>query len=351
MTKNDLRNDLRNVSPDALKSWLISKNEKPFRDKQIMHWLWKQPVTDFDEMTNLSKPLRNALKAEFDLSQLNLITTQNSSDGTLKSGFRLFDNEFVEGVLIPSKERVTACISTQVGCRMGCKFCATAGLGFHRNLSAGEIYLQVYKLNKLAIEHYKRKLSNVVIMGMGEPLDNYEAVKTALNFLTGADGLEMSPRRITLSTAGVPNKIKQMADDGLKINLSLSLHTANDNLRSKIMPINNKYTLQVLAESLQYYHSKTNNRISYEYVLLKNVNDQEIHARELAEFTKITPCKINLIEYNPVSGLGFEKSTEESTQKFMKFLESRNLIVKLRRSRGADVDAACGQLANKFRNK
>lgn len=346
-----IKNDLRNISPDALKSWLIAQGEKPFRAKQIMHWLWKQPAQDFDEMTNLSKSLRNALKSEFVLSQLQLITTQNSSDGTVKTGFRLSDNEFIEGVLIPSRERVTACISTQVGCRMGCKFCATAGLGFHRNLTAGEIYLQVYQLNQLSISHYKTHLSNVVIMGMGEPLDNYEAVKTAVQYLSSEDGLEMSPRRITLSTAGVADKIKQMADDGLKIKLSISLHAANDKLRSQIMPINNKHGVRILAESLQYYHSKTNHRIGYEYVLLKNINDQEIHARELAEFTKITPCKINLIEYNPVSGLGFEKSTEESTQKFIKFLESRNLIVKLRRSRGADVDAACGQLANKFHNK
>ncbi|MDA3911954.1 MAG: 23S rRNA (adenine(2503)-C(2))-methyltransferase RlmN [Bacteroidales bacterium] len=346
-----MKNDIRNISSDALKSWLISHGEKPFRAKQIMHWLWKQPVQDFDEMTNLSKPLRHALKSDFVLSQLHLVTTQNSSDGTVKTGFRLSDNEFIEGVLIPSKERVTACISTQVGCRMGCKFCATAGLGFHRNLSAGEIYLQVWHLNQIAEEHYKTGLSNIVIMGMGEPLDNYSAVTTAVQFLTGDEGLGMSHRRITLSTAGVADKIKQMADDGIKIKLSLSLHAVNDKLRSQIMPINNKHTIQVLAESLQYYHGKTNHRISYEYVLLKNINDQEIHARELAEFTKITPCKINLIEYNPVSGLGFEKSTEESTQRFMKFLEGRNLIVKLRRSRGADVDAACGQLANKFRNK
>jgi 23S rRNA (adenine2503-C2)-methyltransferase len=346
-----IKNDIRNITLDALQSWLISQGEKSFRAKQIMHWLWKQPVQDFDEMTNLSKTLRNALKSQFLLSQLHVITTQNSSDGTVKTGFRLTDNEFIEGVLIPSRDRVTACISTQVGCRMGCRFCATAGLGFHRNLTAGEIYLQVYQLNQLSLSHYKTHLSNVVIMGMGEPLDNYDAVKTAVHYLTGADGLEMSPRRITLSTAGVADKIKQMADDGLKIKLSISLHAANDNLRSQIMPINNKYNIKVLAESLQYYHSKTNHRIGYEYVLLKRINDLEIHARELAEFTKITPCKINLIEYNPVSGLGYEKSTEESTQRFMKFLEGRNLIVKLRRSRGADVDAACGQLANKFRDK
>ncbi|MEA1873966.1 MAG: 23S rRNA (adenine(2503)-C(2))-methyltransferase RlmN [Bacteroidota bacterium] len=343
--------DLRNISSDRLKTWLVSHGEKAFRAKQIMHWLWKQPVESFDEMTNLSKSLRDALKSDFILSKLHLITTQSSKDGTVKVGFSLYDNEFIEGVLIPSKERVTACISTQVGCRMGCKFCATAGLGFHRNLSAGEIYLQVYKLNLISKKHYNTGLSNVVIMGMGEPLDNYDAVKTAVQFLTGEDGLAISPRRITLSTAGVADKIRKMADDGIKIKLSISLHAANNKLRSHIMPINNKYSVQVLAESLQYYHSKTNHRIGYEYLLLKNINDQEIHAKELAEFTKITPCKINLIEYNPVSGLGFAKSTDESTQKFIKFLETRNLIVKLRRSRGADVDAACGQLANKFRNK
>jgi len=345
------KTDIRNLSFEGLKIWLVSQNEKAFRAKQIMHWLWKQPVESFDEMTNLSKSLRDALKSEFFLSQLQLITTQNSKDGTIKVGFRLSDNEFVEGVLIPSKERVTACISTQVGCRMGCKFCATAGLGFHRNLNAGEIYLQVYKLNQIANAQYNTGLSNIVIMGMGEPLDNYDAVKIAVEYLIGEEGLAMSPRRITLSTAGVADKIKKMADDGMKIKLSISLHASNDKLRNQIMPINNKYKLLVLAESLQYYHSKTNHRISYEYVLLKDINDKEIHARELAEFTKITPCKINLIEYNPVSGLKFKKSREDITQKFINFLESRNLIVKLRRSRGADVDAACGQLANKFRKK
>lgn len=343
--------DLRQQTFEQISSWLISRGEKAFRQKQISHWLWQQAVQDFDDMSNLSKSLREKLKEDFSLTQLSILTTQHSSDGTVKTGFKLNDNAFIEGVLIPSQERVTACISTQVGCRMGCKFCATAGLGFSRNLSAGEIFLQVYLLNELSKKTYGNGLSNVVIMGMGEPLDNYEATKLAVQYMTSETGLGMSPRRITLSTCGLSDKIKQMADDGLKIKLSISLHAANDELRRKIMPINNKHKLADLAESLQYYHEKTKHRISYEYVLLKGINDKQSDVKELAEFTKITPCKINLIEYNPVFGLPYEKSSENSTQKFIAYLESKNLIVKLRRSRGADVDAACGQLANKFRKK
>ncbi len=345
------KTDIRTLSISDLKLWLENHNEKSFRAKQIHHWLWKQPVNDFDEMNNLSKALREKLNADFILPRLEKTTEQKSIDGTVKVGFSLSDNTLIEGVLIPSGKRVTACISTQGGCRMGCKFCATARLGFSRNLSAGEIYLQAYCLNELSEQHFNTKLSNIVVMGMGEPLDNYESVKQALSYIISEDGMGMSYRRITISTVGVAPKIKQMADDGLKIHLSVSLHAPNDSLRNSIMPANRKYPLQELAESLQYYYDKTKSRISYEYLLLKDINDSETHARELAEFAKITPCKINLIEYNPVEGIAFNRSEKERTEKFIQWLEKRNLVVNLRRSRGADVDGACGQLANKFKDK
>jgi 23S rRNA (adenine2503-C2)-methyltransferase len=342
--------DIRSVSSEIIQDFLISKKEKAFRLKQISHWVWKQPVHDFTQMQNLSHDLRLLLSENFSLTKIEIKYQQISIDESIKIGFQLDDNRIVEGVLIPVKDRVTACISTQVGCRMGCKFCATGSLGFSRNLSVGEIYMQVFLLNKIANEHYKLNLSNIVVMGMGEPLDNYEATVLALRKIISEDGLFMSPRRITLSTCGIIPGIKRLAEEGLNIKLSVSLHAATDTLRNSLMPVNHKYPLTDLAESLREYYSKTKNRISYEYILFKDVNDRISEAKALAEFTKITPCKINLIEYNEVDGVSYKRSTEAKTQAFIKYLESKNLIVKLRRSRGSDVDAACGQLANKVKD-
>ncbi|MFP4664785.1 MAG: 23S rRNA (adenine(2503)-C(2))-methyltransferase RlmN [Bacteroidales bacterium] len=343
-----MKKDLRNTDKTEIQEWLKDKKEPAFRASQIDHWLWTQPVSDILEMSNLSKTLREALDAEFYLNKLELVHQSEAKDGTLKMAYKLDDDRHVEGVLIPSKSRITACISTQIGCKMGCRFCATGKMGFGRDLTAGEIYMQAWHLNAVSEKKFGSKLSNLVVMGMGEPLDNFQNSMRAINKIMAKNGMGMSHRRITLSTAGLVPEIKKLADTDADVHLSVSLHAANDELRSKLMPINRKYGLKTLAESLQYYHEKTKKRISYEYVLLKGINDSLENAAELAEFTKISPCKINLIEYNPVEGTGYGKSDEKNTQAFMAFLEKRNLIVNLRRSRGKDVDAACGQLANKF---
>ncbi len=343
-----MKKDLRNTDKTEIKGWLKEQGEPVFRIDQIEDWLWRRPVSYISEMSNLSKSLRDKLEQTFYLDRLETVHTLKSKDGTHKMAFGLDDGKHVEGVLIPSKERLTACISTQVGCKMGCKFCATGQMGFGRNLSAGEIYLQAWYLNDLAEKQFGKRLSNIVVMGMGEPLDNFYNTMRAMNRVMDDNGMGMSHRRITLSTVGLVPEIKKLADTGADVHLSVSLHAANDELRMRILPIAAKYKLKDLAESLQYYHQKTKKRISYEYVLLKGVNDSLKNAAELAEFTKITPCKINLIEYNAVEGTGYGKSEENNTQAFMRFLEKRNLVVNLRRSRGGDVDAACGQLANKF---
>lgn len=343
--------NLRELSNKEIKNWLTENGEKTFRFTQINSWLWKQPVKDFDSMLNISKSLREKLKSSFKISAPSISQKQVSKDGTIKLGFRLEDGLFIEGVLIPSPKRITACISTQAGCRMGCKFCATASLGFKRNLTTEEIYLHTFELNKLSKEHFGSNVSNIVIMGMGEPLDNYDATVAAVRHITSEEGMAMSPRRITISTSGVIPGIKRLAEEELGIHLSVSLHSANEKTRSRIMPINNKYNLEELAKTLQEFHKKTNIRISYEYLLLDGVNDSLKDAKELAEFTKITPCKINLIEYNPVKGISFAKSDSKNTENFIHYLNSRNLIVNVRRSRGSDVDAACGQLANKIQKK
>lgn len=343
-----MKKNLYSISEEELAYWLKSKGEAEFRKKQINHWLWKSPVCSVKFMKNLPKKLIDKLDNDFYISYPLFSHESKSSDATIKYLFSLEDGISTEGVLIPSKDRVTACISTQVGCKMGCDFCATGKMGFFRNLEMHEIYLQAYFLNKLSIKNYGKKLSNIVVMGMGEPLDNYENTHDALKLIMSKKGMEMSYRRITMSTVGIVPEIKKLADSGLNAELSVSLHAANNSLRNSIMPINKKYDLNSLAKSLQYFHEKTGKRISYEYILLKGINDSKEDAKALAEFTKITPCKINLIEYNPFDGVSYKKSGEKETLDFMKTLEKRNLIVKLRRSRGKDIDAACGQLANKM---
>jgi 23S rRNA (adenine2503-C2)-methyltransferase len=295
-------------------------------------------------MTSLSKPMRSLLEQHFSFHVAVLDKIQTSKDKTIKIAFRLHDNTFVEGVLIPTENRSTACISTQVGCPLGCKFCATASLGFIRNLSAGEIFDQVILIKNQAKINYNLSLTNIVIMGMGEPLLNYENVMQAIHFITSKEGLEMSPDRITLSTAGIPKMIKKLADDNVRFNLSVSLHTANEVKRNNIMPVSEYNNLESLIESIKYFYSNTNTRITIEYLLLKDFNDTLNDAKELAQFCKNFPCKINIIEYNTTPDSFFKKS--ERTDDFANFLAEKNIIVNIRRSRGKDIMAACGQLAN-----
>jgi 23S rRNA (adenine2503-C2)-methyltransferase len=339
--------DLREIAGTEITSFVEAQGEKPFRGRQIMEWLWKNGVTDIDSMSNLPARLRESLKDHFTISGLLINTEQISRDKTRKFGFQCPDGLLVEGVLIPSMGRVTACLSSQVGCPLNCSFCATARLTSRRNLSVGEIFDQVVLLQNASQEAFGTHLSNLVFMGMGEPLLNYDSVIAAISHMTAEKGLGISPRRITLSTAGLTKGINRLAKEKVKFNLAISLHTVNDTKRDSLMPVNKSNPLSELAESLKFFFQETGTRISYEYLLMKDFNDSLKDASELAEFCKITPCKINLIEYNEVEGSKHHKTTPERMQAFVDFLESLNMIVNIRRSRGHDIDAACGQLASK----
>ena len=288
------------------------------------------------------------LKDNFVIQTIQPSFTQVSTDKTTKTAFQLHDKKIVEGVLIPSEGRMTACISSQVGCSLGCKFCATGKAGLTRNLEFYEIVDQVAIIAKYALERYNHQLTNIVFMGMGEPLLNYDNLLKAIERITAPDGFNMSPSRITVSTVGLTKMIKRLADDEVKYNLALSLHTANNRKRSEIIPVNEQNSIEKLIESLSYYYSKTKNRITFEYLILSRFNDTLADAKELAEFCKNFPCKINIIEYNHVEGTGFKKSTDLNVKAFTGFLETKNIIVNVRKSRGEDIAAACGQLANKI---
>lgn len=339
--------NIRSLSLEEIKETLVSWGEKPFRAKQIFEWIWAKSYTSFEEMTNLSLDLRKRLEDHFSFTRLEISDLQKSSDGTLKAAFKLHDGNVVEGVLIPTPNRMTACISSQVGCSLTCAFCATGKLKRVRNLLPDEIYDQVVTIKQLAQEHHGQNLSNIVYMGMGEPLLNYKNTLTSVKHITAEDALGMSPKRITVSTAGVAKLIRQLGDDGVKFNLALSLHAANDEKRNQIMPINEQNNLEVLADALRYFYDKTNTRVTYEYIIFKDFNDSLHDAKELAEFCKIIPCKVNIIEYNPIGDEEFEQADPKKVDAFAQFLENKNVIVNVRRSRGKDIDAACGQLANK----
>jgi len=343
-----MKKDIRDISQEDLEKFFSENNLQKFRIKQLNEWLWKKGATAFDEMTSLSKDLRELLKNIFELKSADIDQEFVSSDGTIKYSMKLHDNKLIEGVLIPSKKRVTACISSQIGCSLACTFCATGTLKLSRNLTHGEIFDQVYKLNQESEKNYGRSLTNIVFMGMGEPLLNYNALLKAIEKITSEKGLGISPRRITVSTAGLSKQIIKLADDGVRFNLAISLHSAVDEIRSEIMPLNDSINLETLRESIRYFYEKTNNRVTYEYILFKGINDDLDAARRLAAFCRISPCKVNLIEYNTVDGMDFEKSTQENTEGFIEFLEHRNIIVHLRRSKGKDIAAACGQLVNKL---
>jgi 23S rRNA (adenine2503-C2)-methyltransferase len=339
--------NIRITHIDEISAFLVAHNEKPFRVKQILEWLWKYRATSFEEMTNLSQPLRKVLSENFFIDKSEIEVMQESTDGTIKVVFLLIDGKRIEGVLIPSEKRITACISSQVGCALACQFCATGKYGFTRNLSSGEIFDQAFLLAKLSQEKYNRPLSNIVLMGMGEPLLNYENVMSAIGWITSGKGMGWSAHRITLSTVGITDKIKQLADDKSSVNLAISLHTARSDVRNELIPVAKKYSLENLSESLKYYSVKTKQKVTIEYILLNGVNDKFEDAIELVKFCSRFASKINLIEYNPVSELPFQKSSETNTALFLKILLEKNMIAKLRKSRGKDIDAACGQLAGK----
>ncbi len=339
--------DIRTLTFDKLLSWFESEGEKKFRAKQVWEWLWQKSATDFETMSNLSKPLREKLNAHFEIRPVKVSESQISSDRTIKSGFRLYDNHLVEGVLIPTDDRMTACVSSQVGCSLTCKFCATGYMNRERNLTGAEIYDQVVLIKNQAEENYQAPLTNIVYMGMGEPLLNYAAVLDSVDKITSEQGLNWSPKRITVSTAGIAKMIKKLGDDEVKFNLALSLHAANDEKRNQIMPINESNSLRNLEEALNYFYRKTQNKITFEYIIFHGFNDTLQDARELLEFCKRVPSKVNIIEYNPISEANYQNADPEAIDKFADFLEKRGVTVNIRRSRGKDIDAACGQLAIK----
>ena len=343
-----MKKDIREISQGELEEFFLENNQQKFRIKQLNEWLWEKGANSFDQMSSLSKDLRELLNEKFEFKSAKIDQEFKSTDGTIKFSFKLFDDKLVEGVLIPSKKRVTACISSQIGCSLDCTFCATGTMGLSRNLSSSEIFDQVFKLNEESERNYGKLLTNIVFMGMGEPLLNYNNLLKAIHHIISEKGMGVSPRRITVSTAGLSKQIMKLADDEVKFNLAISLHSAIDEIRSEIMSINDSVNLQTLKESIRYFYEKTNNRVTYEYILFKDLNDDLDAARRLSAFCKVSPCKVNLIEYNTIEGFDFKKSTEENTKGFIEFLEHRNIIVHLRRSKGKDIDAACGQLVNKL---
>lgn len=347
MADTQLKN-IRNATLADLEEYFTSIGDKKFRAKQVYEWLWKKHAQSFDDMTNLSKDLRAKLSGAFSLPALRVNVTQVSEDGTIKSRFKTFDNHAVEGVLIPTDERKTACVSSQIGCSLSCKFCATGYMERKRNLTYDEIYDEVALINAQSEKAYGKKLSNIVFMGMGEPLLNYNNVLKAIERISSEDGLGMSARRITVSTAGVAKMIRKLGDDQVRFKLALSLHAANDKKRNEIMPINETNSIKELIDALNYFYKQTKNEITLEYILFKNFNDSIKDADELVKIYRQVPADlVNIIEYNPIDNAKFAKPDEAVVEEFMRHLEANKVNARLRRSRGKDIDAACGQLANK----
>jgi len=349
MSSGSEKKDIRKLSKEELGVMLGEMGEPRFRANQVYDWLWKRGAGSFEAMTNLSKKLREALSEQFAIRNITLDKVQHSSDGTIKSRFRLFDGHLIESVLIPvpADRRYTVCISSQVGCSLSCKFCATGRMERERNLEAGEIYDQVVMVNQQSEATFGHPITNIVYMGMGEPLLAYKSVLKSIEHLTSEEGLNMSPRRITVSTAGIAKMIRRLADDNPRVNLALSLHAADDAKRNEIMPINEQNTLSVLMEALEYFYRQTRNRISYEYITFQHFNDSLDDAANLVRLCKRFPVRVNIIEYNPIDGAPFLKSSEHRIDDFARYLRDHGIMVTVRRSRGNDIDAACGQLANK----
>ncbi len=341
------KKDIRSLSKEQLRDFFELNNDKAFRGNQVYEWLWSKGAHSFDDMTNVSKATRIMLENNFVINHIKVDLMQRSEDGTVKNAVRLHDGLVVESVLIPTATRTTACVSSQVGCSLDCNFCATARLKRMRNLEPAEIYDQVIAIDKESRLYYNHPLSNIVFMGMGEPLMNYNNVLKAIEMITSEEGLGMSPKRIMVSTSGVPKMIKKLADDEVKFKLAVSLHSAIDEIRSRIMPFSSNFPLADLRESLEYWYRKTKSKISYEYVVWKDINDNKASIDALVKFCKYVPCKVNLIEYNPIDDGEFQQASEESINAYISALQNAGIVVKVRRSRGKDIDAACGQLANK----
>ncbi len=341
------KRDIRALTKEQLRNFFVEQGDKAFRGNQVYEWLWQKSAHDFDAMTNISKETRKMLEDNFVINHIRVDQMQRSSDGTIKNAVRLHDGLIVESVLIPTETRTTACVSSQVGCSLDCRFCATARLKRMRNLNPDEIYDQVVAIDNESRLYFDRPLSNIVFMGMGEPLMNYNNVLRAIDKITSPEGLGMSPKRIVVSTSGVPKMIRKMADEEVKFGLAVSLHSAIDEVRTSIMPFNSTFPLKDLREALEYWYSKTKNRITYEYVVWKGINDTQEAVDALVKFCKFAPSKVNIIEYNPIDDGEFQQASNKAVEMYKNTLERNGITVTVRRSRGKDIDAACGQLANK----
>ena len=341
------KKDIRALTKEALRDFFVENGDKAFRGNQVYEWLWSKASHTFEDMTNVSKATRAMLEENFVINHIKVDSMQRSKDGTIKNGIKLHDGFIVESVLIPTPKRTTACVSSQVGCSLDCKFCATSRLKRMRNLNPDEIYDQVVAIDNQSRLYHNHKLSNIVFMGMGEPLMNYNNVIKSIEKITSPEGLGMSPKRITVSTSGVPKIIKKMADDEVKFNLAVSLHSAIDEVRTSIMPFNTNFPLDDLRASLEYWYEKTERIITYEYIVWKGINDRKEDIQALVKFCGYVPCKVNLIEYNPIDDGGFQQASSSAINSYISNLEMHDITVNVRRSRGKDIDAACGQLANK----
>jgi 23S rRNA (adenine2503-C2)-methyltransferase len=348
------KKDIRSLTKEQLRDFFVANGDKAFRGNQVYEWLWSKASHNFEDMTNVSKETRIMLENNFVINHIKVDQMQRSEDGTVKNAVRLHDGLIVESVLIPTETRTTACVSSQVGCSLDCNFCATARLKRMRNLEPGEIYDQVVAIDRESRLYYNRPLSNIVFMGMGEPLMNYNNVMKAIAMITSEEGLGMSPKRITVSTSGVSKMIKKMADDDVKFKLAVSLHSAIEETRNHIMPFTKNFQLPELKEALQYWYQKTKSKVTYEYVVWKGINDDKASVDALVKFCKYVPCKVNLIEYNPIDDgepdcrqASFQQASDTAINNYIDALAKNDIVAKVRRSRGKDIDAACGQLANK----
>ena len=335
--------NIKDYNLEELKKELQTINEKPFRAEQIFKWLYQEKVKSFDEMTNLSLDLREKLKQNYTICNYNILKKQESKDGTIKYLFDVLDGNAIETVLMSYHHGYSICVSSQIGCKMGCKFCASTLGGLDRNLTPSEMLSQIYYIQRDTEE----RVSNVVMMGTGEPMDNYDNVLRFLELITSEDGLNISQRNITISTCGIVPKIKELAEKHLQITLAISLHSPNDEMRRGLMPIAMRYSINELLDACHYYFKETNRRMTFEYSLVAGVNDQPVHAQELASRLKGFPCHVNLIPVNPIKERDFKQSMPKSVMEFKKILEKNRVNVTIRREMGADINAACGQLRRK----
>ena len=349
MTYGSDKKDIRLLSIEQLEDFLIEKKQKSFRAKQIDYWIWQKNIEHISQMSNLPFSLREILEDVFVINPSKLLLKKQSSDHTIKNIIKLFDEKTIEAVLIPTKNRSTACVSSQVGCGLDCSFCATSKIGLKRNLHIGEIYDQVHILNNQSKEYFQRPLSNLVFMGMGEPLLNHLNVVKAIDRIVQCKELNLSYKRITVSSSGLPKIIKKIADESPKFKLAISLHSAREEIRQKIMPFSKKIPLKELYESLSYWYEKTASKITFEYVVWKNINDKKQDIEALIKVCQKIPSKVNLIEYNSIGEEAFQGASQDVLNEYIEALERKNITVKIRHSRGGDIEAACGQLAGRIK--